>query len=309
MKKTVTTLVLGLFLAATSSAFAQAPAAQAPAGVSLGAGVAITPDVVYGHKDGMALTFDVFKPTRPNGAAVLNIVSGGWISRYNPPNALPPDTADIYKQLTDRGFTVFAVRHGGSPRYNIPEIVPDVRRAVRFIRMTASRYGINANRMGVYGQSAGGHLSLMLGTASDAGDPANPDEVLRVSDRVAAVVAYYPPVDLDPAANAVATERPSKRFPAMNFDAALIADVSPIRHVTPDDPPTLLFHGDADVLVPMVQSELIHKAFQQNKVVTDRIVFPKAGHGFKDADHKKAAAAMVDWFTKHLTAAGEGATR
>ena len=314
MKQKMTALALGLWLvAATSPMLAQAPAAQAPAaapaGVSLGAGVAITPDVVYGHKDGMALTFDVFKPTRPNGAAVLNIVSGGWISRYNPPNALPPDTADIYKQLLDRGFTVFAVRHGGSPRYNIPEIVPDVRRAVRFIRMTAPRYGINADRMGVYGMSAGGHLSLMLGTASDAGDPANADEVLRVSDKVAAVVAYYPPVDLAPDANAVATERPSKRFPALNFDAALITDVSPIKHVSADDPPTLLFHGDADQLVPMVQSELIYKAFQQSKVPTDRIVFAGAGHGFKDQDHKRAAAAMVDWFAKHLTATGGGAAR
>lgn len=305
-------LILGtVLLAATSSAFAQAPAgaAQAPAGGSLGAAVAVTPDVVYGHKDGMALTFDVFKPARPNGAAVLNIVSGGWISRYNPPNALPPDTLDIYKQLTDRGFTVFAVRHGGSPRYNIPEIVPDVRRAVRFIKMTASRYGINPDRIGVYGMSAGGHLSLMLGTASTAGDPANVDEVLRVSDRVAAVVAYYPPVDLAPSANAVATERPSKRFPALNFDEALIADVSPIKHVTPDDPPTLLFHGDADQLVPMVQSELIYKAFQQSKVTTDRIVFAGAGHGFKENDHKRAVSAMVDWFTKHLTTSGGGAAK
>jgi acetyl esterase/lipase len=307
MKRTVT--ALAMLLASTSFVFAQAPAQAPPPGVSLGPSVAVTPDVVYGHKDGMALTFDVFKPARPNGAAVLNIVSGGWISRYNPPNALPPDTADIYKQLTDRGFTVFAVRHGGSPRYNIPEIVPDVRRAVRFIRMTASRYGINPNRLGVYGMSAGGHLSLMLGTASDAGNPSAPDEVDRVSNRVQAVVAYYPPVDLAPSANAVATERPSKRFPALNFDEAMVVAVSPIKHVTPDDPPTLLFHGDADNLVPMVQSDLIHKAFQQAKVATDRIVFAGAGHGFKNDDHKRAAAAMVDWFTKHLTSAGEGATK
>jgi acetyl esterase/lipase len=313
MTKTVTVLlgrgtrVLALaifFVVAMSPGFA-----QAQAGGGLGADVTITPDVVYGHKDGMALTFDVFKPTSPNGAATLHIVSGGWVSRYTPPTALRPADQDLYKQLLDRGFTVFAVRHGGSPRYNIPEIVPDVRRAVSFIRMTASRYGINPDRMGVFGMSAGGHLSLMLATASSAGDSASEDEVLRVSNRVAAAVAFYPPVDLAPSANAVATERPSKRFPAMNFDAALIADVSPIRHVSADDPPTLLLHGDADKLVPMVQSELIYKAFMQNKVTTDRIVIPGAGHGFKDADFKRATAATVDWFTKHLTSSGGGAAR
>lgn len=298
----VCALALGVaLLAATPPAFAQA-------GGGLGAGVAITPDVVYGHKDGMALTFDVFKPARPNGAATLHIVSGGWVSRYNPPNALPPAETQMYKALLDRGFTVFAVRHGGSPRYNIPEIVPDLRRAVRFIRMTASRYGINADRIGVFGMSAGGHLSLMLGTTADAGDAANQDEVLRVANRVAAVVAFYPPTDLHPSANAVATERPSKRFPALNFEEPLFADFSPLKQVTADDAPTLLLHGDADTLVPMVQSEMIYKAFQQNKVTTDRIVIPGAGHGFKDKDYNRAVEATVSWFVKHLTS-GSGATK
>ena len=287
-------------------AFAQAiatPAAQPPAGPLTG-NVSVTPDVVYGHKDGMALTFDVFKPPRPSGAAVLHIVSGGWISRYAPPTSLPGSYRDIYQQLVDRGFTVFAVRHGGSPRYNIPEIVPDVRRAVRFIRMTASRYGIDAERLGVFGMSAGGHLSLMLGLAPDAGDPTNEDEVLRVGNRVAAVVAYYPPVDLDPASGAVNTERPSKRYPALNFDAALVREMSPLAHVSADDPPTLLLHGDADKTVPIAQSQMILKALRQHNVTTDFILFPGAEHGFRDKDAARATAATVDWFARHLAAGG-----
>lgn len=290
-----------VLIAATSPAFAQA-------GGGLGAGVTITPDVVYGHKDGMALTFDVFKPARPNGAATLHIVSGGWVSRYNNPNALPPAETQMYKSLLDRGFTVFAVRHGGSPKYNIAEIVPDVRRAVRFLRMNAASHGINADRIGVFGMSAGGHLSLMLGTASDAGDAANQDQVLRVGNRVAAVVAFYPPVDLHPSAKAVETERPSKRFPAMNLEEAQFAEFSPIRHVSPDDPPTLLIHGDADKLVPLTQSDLIQAEFQRNKVAHDKVVIPGAGHGFKDKDYDRAVEATVNWFVKHLTA-GSGATR
>ena len=256
---------------------------------------------MYGHKDGMALTFDVFKPTRPNGAAALHVVSGGWVSRYSPPTQLPVGIRDLYQELLDKGFTVFAVRHGSSPKYLIPEIVPDVRRAVRFIRMTASRYGIDPNRMGVWGQSAGGHLSLMLGTASDAGNPTSEDEVLRVSNRVAAVVAYYPPVDLDPKAGAVNTERPSKRYPALNFDPAEVPAFSPIKHVSPDDPPTLLLHGNKDELVPIGQSEQIYRAFQGHRVASQFIVIEGAGHGFQGADAKRAGAAMVEWFVKHLT--------
>jgi len=159
-----------------------------------GEDVAITPDVVYGHKDGMALTFDVFQPKEPNGAGILFMVSGGWYSRWTPPE----QTVNLFGSMLDKGFTVFAVRHGSSPKYVIPEVIEDVRRSVRFIRLHADRFGVEAGRLGVTGGSAGGHLSLMLGTASDDGDPNATDEVLRASDRVAAVAAYYPPTDVRP---------------------------------------------------------------------------------------------------------------
>ncbi len=129
--------------------------------------VQITPDVVYGHKLGLAMTFDAFTPTKDaNGAAVLFMVSGGWYSSWSPPEKMQ----QFVRPLTDKGFTVFAVRHGSSPKFSIAEAVADVRHSVRFIRMNADRFHIDPQRIGVYGMSAGGHLSLMLGTASDAGD-------------------------------------------------------------------------------------------------------------------------------------------
>src|SRR5215212_3294563 len=78
--------------------------------------VEIVPDVVYGHKDGMALTFDVLKPKgNANGAAVIFMVSGGWVSNYSPPQR----AAEQFKSLLDKGFTVIPVRHGSSPKYLI----------------------------------------------------------------------------------------------------------------------------------------------------------------------------------------------
>ena len=87
--------------------------------------IEIVPDVVYGHKDGMAMTFDVFKPKKDaNGAGILYMVSAGWNSIWKAPQELAGINAcDDYKPLLDRGFTVFAVRHGSSPKYNIPAIV------------------------------------------------------------------------------------------------------------------------------------------------------------------------------------------
>ena len=154
-----------------------------------------SPDVVYGHKDGMALTFDVLKPaSNSNGAGVLYIESGGWRSSWRPIE----QSRSRFDMLLSKGFTVFVVRHGSAPRYNAHEAYGDLQRAVRFVRLHAQTYGVDPDRLGVHGASAGGHLSLMLGLASDTGDPSAEDEVLRGSSQVAAVVAYYPEVDMRP---------------------------------------------------------------------------------------------------------------
>jgi acetyl esterase/lipase len=247
------------------------------------------------------LTFDVLKPkANANGAAVLFMVSGGWVSSYNPPT----QAAVRFKDLLDKGFTVMAVRHGSSPKYFIPEIVADVRRAVRYVRYHAKQWGVDANRLGVFGGSAGGHLSLVLGTASDSGDPNAKEEFLKESSRVASVVAYFPPVDLRPLARGVNPPPPAngrpERFPALNFDKEKAPDYSPIVHVTADDPPTLLIHGDKDELVPVSNSQTIYEAFKKNNVKTQLMIIEGAGHGFQGEDAKRASAAMVSWFEQTL---------
>ncbi len=262
--------------------------------------VEIVPDVVYGHKDGMALTFDVLKPkTGANGVAILYMVSGGWISPY-----VPPQRAAIqFQVLLDKGFTVIPVRHGSSPKYVVPEIVADVRRAVRFVRYHAGQWGIDPKRLGVHGASAGGHLSLVLGTGSDEGDPAATEDFMKESDRVASVVAYFPPVDLRPLARGakpVFTGGIYDRFPALNFDKDKAPDCSPIVNVSPDDPPTLLVHGDKDTLVPISNSQRIHEAFQKAKVKSQFITIEGSPHGFRGDDAAKATAAMVSWFEQTL---------
>ena len=259
--------------------------------------VTVTPDVVYGHKYGMALTFDVFTPANANGAAVLHMVSGGWRSQWSPHQR----SQRRYQGLLDAGLTVLAVRHGSSPKFTIPEIVPDVRRAVRYVKLNARQLGVDPNRLGVWGGSAGGHLSLMLSGASDNGDPSSEDPVLRTSNRVAAVVAYYPPVDLRRMARGANPDGGGNtRFPALNFDPSEGSAYSPIVHVSADDPPTLLIHGDADGLVPVSNSHEMYAALQEKGVESKVIIIPDADHGFRGEDAVLATAAMVEWFVEHL---------
>jgi acetyl esterase/lipase len=257
--------------------------------------IEITADVVYGHKHGMALTFDVFKPKQEaKGIGVLFMVSGGWYSRWLSPEELLP----MVKPLLDKGFTVFAVRHGSSPKYVIPEIIEDVRRSVRFIRLRAEQFGVDPARLGVYGFSAGGHLSLVLGTACDEGDPEAKDEVLRTGNRVAAVAAFFPPTDVRPWVDPESSYY--KNFPALQFEAEKAADCSPLLHVTEDDPPTLLVHGDKDELVPIDHSQKIITEFTKNEVPCELIVIEGAAHGFSAEGNKRAFDALVAWFEKHL---------
>lgn len=253
--------------------------------------VSITPDVVYGHKDGMALTFDVFQPKEnAKGIGLLFMVSGGWVSMWTEPSKLQP----MIQPLLDAGYTVFAVRHGSSPRYVIPEIAVDVRSALKFIHSHAADYKVDPSKLGVFGFSAGGHLSLVLGTMTN-------DQKASDAPHVAAVVAVFPPTDLVPYVDPKSPLR--EQFPALKFDPAKASDYSPLMHVSADDAPTLLVHGDKDELVPIWHSQKIAAAFAEAKVPAELITIEGAAHGFNAEGNKRMAKGMVEWFDKYLTTA------
>src|SRR5689334_14143286 len=145
-----------------------------------------TQDVIYGRKFGTALTMDVFRPkSNSNGAAIIWVMSGGWFSSHE----------TIPANMGVRGYTVFAVVHGSQPRYTIPDAVADMNRAVRFIRFHAKDYGIDPDRIGITGGSAGGHLSLMQGVKPAPPDEKSKDPVDHVSAKVQAVACLFPPTD------------------------------------------------------------------------------------------------------------------
>ena len=264
-----------------------------------------TEDVIYGRKDGMALTLDVFQPKTPNGVGLILVVSGGWFSSHEGINLVS------YQPFLNRGYTVFAVVHGSQPRFIIPEAMQDMHRAVRFIRHNAKRYGIDPKRLGVIGGSAGGHLSLVLGTQAgsdakvDTQDPVNLE-----SSAVQCVACFFPPTDFlnygGPGEQGIGTGR------LKDFHSAFgpLADteegrqklghaISPIYFVTSNLPPTLIIHGDADQLVPIQQSETFVKRAKEAGANAKLIVKPGLGHGWKDwlsTDMETCA----DWFDKYL---------
>lgn len=264
-------------------------------------------DVIYGHRDGMALTYDVFKPVKKaNGALVVNMVSAGWRSSWAPPE----ERQARYQALIDKGFTVVALYHSSAPRFQVPDAVADVRLGMRHIKLHAADYGADPARIGVWGASAGGHLALVAGMMADDGDPAAANPLERLGARVAAVVAYFPPTDL-----AILLRGLPKAGP-IAFDDKLMASVSPIHSVDASDPPTLILHGDADRGVPPAQSEAMHAALDSAGVENRLTMFPGADHDFyvkgdparTDAYATQAMTAMVAWFESHLAKSSGGAS-
>jgi len=260
--------------------------------------VQIQSDVVYGHKDGLAMTVDIYQPTdNPNGAGLLFIVSGGWYSRWAPAERSLP----FYAPFLDAGYTVFAVRHGSSPRYGIPDAISDVTRAVRFVRSTAADYAIDPDRLGAMGNSAGGHLALVLGTQGDDGLTSG-DALAKVSSRVAAVVALVPPTDLTIAVWEAPESLPAyRRFPALELAMDKAEAASPVFDASPDDAPSLLIMGGADELVPLTHGERMAEAFEREDVAHKLVVIEGAGHDLGgEVNLPEVMRESVEWLDLHL---------
>lgn len=272
-------------------------------------------EVIYGRKHGMALTMDVFIPKENrNGAGIIVVASGGW---YSSRSGIFVQAARVY---LERGYVVFGVVHGSQPKFSIPEILKDMHRAVRYIRTNASSYQVDPNRLGITGGSAGGHLSLMQGTAGNAGKPDAKDPVERASSRVQAVACFFPPTDFLNYGKAgekalgdgilkdfkapfdfSALNEKSRSYERIDDEAKRVSigrEISPVYHVTKEDPPSLIIHGDADRLVPIQQAQLMVDRLSGVGVPAKLVVREGAQHGWPTIIDD--VQILADWFDQHL---------
>ncbi len=262
-----------------------------------------TEDIIYGRKYGLALTMDVFKPEHPNGAAVLFMVSGGFFSAKEGINPY------LLQAFFDHGYTVFAIVHGSQPKFIIPEITSDIHRAVRFIRHNASRWGIDPNKLGISGASAGGHLSLTMGTQGRPGAADAKDPVDRESSAVQAVACFFPPTDFlnygAPGVDAVGVGILSQFKPAFGTKSDTAesrqtygTEISPIYFLSSNTAPTLIIHGDADKLVPIQQAEIFVAKAKELGVKAELVRREGKEHGWVGIE--KDGEILAKWFDDKL---------
>ena len=262
-----------------------------------------TNGLVYGHRQGRDLTMDVVRPSKPNGLGVVLMVSGGWKSgtgSFHPWMVAP---------LLRSGYTVFAVYHISQPEATVMEITEDVNRAVRYVRHNARQYGVDPARLGVTGGSAGGHLSLMLATRGGPGVPDAADPVDAESSAVQAVAIFYPVTDLLNLGES--TENLGDGGPPKSFvkgfgpNSTNLAvwkvigrEMSPIFHVNSNLPPTLIYHGDADTLVPLDQSQRFQAEAHKAGRTVELVIHHGGQHGWLSMlwDTRQFAS----WFDQYL---------
>jgi acetyl esterase/lipase len=255
--------------------------------------------------DGQAAGRDADAPVK--GRALIVMMSGGFMSNPEMATGMAPFLEGLAR---DSGCTVFAVAHGSQPRFVIAEIVPQIARAVRFIRYHSKRFGIDPSRIGALGFSSGGHLALMTGLKEDNHLTTSTDPIDHASSRVQAVVAFFPPTDFlnygSPGTVGMGEGMLAQFRSAFFHEGRPCGDaramgraISPRDQVTPSAAPTLLIHGDADTLVPIQQSRIFLQAMKDAGRPCELRVRHGQGHGWADmAEDLKEARA---WFDRYLT--------
>jgi acetyl esterase/lipase len=248
------------------------------------AGETIYRDIRFASIQGHHLHMDIYRPQSTGPAPVVIWIFGGsWKigSKGYHVNV---------RDLTRHGIAVAAIQYRLSGTAKYPAQLDDCRTALAWLRTNGPAYGLDPQRIGVSGESAGGHLAALLGTVEGA--PA-----------IRAVCALYPPTDLVKLGRKYENpDGPSdiERLLGgpLEQNLALAAEASPVNHVRSTSPPFFIIHGANDTLVPLEQSQELQHRLLQSHVPVRLEVVPGKGHWFLLDDRQLAEVAA--FFRAHF---------
>lgn len=269
--------------------------------------VTVVTGVQYAAPDGVPLSADLFLPDTPAGPSpiVVWVHGGGW--RFGTRRAAP----DLSRFVARRGFAMAAIDYRLSDRATFPAQIEDLKTAIRWLRSVASHYGLDRDRIGLVGASAGGHLAALA--ALTAGGMFEPDEApyREESSNVQAVVVGYAPIDFlrldaDRPPDGTTSDDPEnlrmRRGGGMravdpdSFESLLLGApietcpdrvraANPLAYAAPGAPPFLILHGRSDTTIGVGQSETLYAALAQHGNDVTLGLIDGLGHGFLSRTH------------------------
>ncbi|MGY1625161.1 alpha/beta hydrolase fold domain-containing protein [Geodermatophilus sp. SYSU D00965] len=259
--------------------------------------VGVTYAVAFGYRP---LQLDLWVPATEHPAPLVVWIHGGGFmfgDRRHLPETLRPD--QVFEALVDAGLAVATIDYRHALEAPFPAQLHDAKAAVRYLRAHARELGISTERIGVWGESAGGHIAALLGLTAHRPDLEGAHGVVGPSSAVDVVVDWYGPADLATMPRATPPPEVAVKLPpelqvppedqlTRGLEGAALADASPITHVTADAPPFLLVHGTEDWLVPCAQSEQLAAALTAAGAPVELVPVEGAGHIWLGSDEVDA---------------------
>lgn len=298
----------GACAALAATLHAQTAEEQSSLPNSLPAGVKALWNVPYVTDGHERQKLDLFLPVAPSASprpVIVRIHGGAW--RHG-----DKSTQQSIAKYVSRGYAAAAINYRYSQQAIFPAQIEDCKAAIRWLRAHAAEYGIDPDRIGVWGTSAGGHLAALLGTTGGVED-FDTGENLQFPSNVQAVVDCYGPTDLVAAAKtpgfekrAAANSSASQLLGGPILEKAeLAAKANPIAYISKNTPPFLILHGDGDPLVPLNQSELLAAALRQAGADPLFLIVKGGAHGgeaFKAQEYTKVIPDFLDRCLKPVAA-------
>jgi acetyl esterase/lipase len=226
-----------------------------------------------GEEDVDKPTLTVFLPVAPNVTKTGVVVAPGGSYMHL---AVEKEGYAVARWLNERGVAAFVLQYRLGPKYHHPVELEDAQRALRTVRAHAAEWGVATNHVGMWGFSAGGHLTATAGTRFDAGKADASDVVEQQGSRPDFLVLGYPVITFkEPELHRLSL----KNLLGDNPDPALVDELSAETQVTKDTPPTFLFATTDDKTVPVMNSVMFYSALVKAGVPVEMHLFQHGAHG------------------------------
>jgi len=225
-----------------------------------------------GNEDADRPTVTIYRAARGASSTGVVVAPGGGYGAL----AMDHEGRQVAAYFNAMGVAAFVLKYRLGPKYHHPVELGDAQRALRLVRTRAQEFGVNANRIGLMGFSAGGHLAATAGTRFDAGNPSAPDPIDRAGSRPDFLILGYPVITFEAGVTHAGSVR---NLLGENPDPKLVALMSNELHVTAQTPPTFLFHTNADTGVVAENSIRFYLALRNAKVPAEMHIFENGPHG------------------------------